>query len=79
MKIHGQFVPVNAHVDLIESMSAHADSLEIMRWLGGFKRPPHLTFIVHGEPQAMEALAGSIQTKLGWATKMPQQAETFTL
>ena len=79
VKIHGQFVPVNAHVDLIESMSAHADSLEIMRWLGGFKRPPQQTFIVHGEPQAMEALAGSIQTKLGWATKMPQQAETFAL
>jgi metallo-beta-lactamase family protein len=79
VKIHGQFVPVNAHIDLIESMSAHADSLEILRWLGGFTRPPTRTFIVHGEPPAMEALSGSIQTKLGWTTKMPQQAESVVL
>ena len=79
IKIHGQFVAVNAHIDLIESMSAHADSLEILRWLGGFERPPQQTFIVHGEPPAMEAIAGSIQTKLGWTAKMPQQAETITM
>lgn len=79
VKIHGQFVPVNAHIGLIESMSAHADSLEILRWLGGFKRPPQQTFIVHGEPPAMDALTGSIETKLGWTTKMPQQAETITI
>jgi metallo-beta-lactamase family protein len=79
VKIHGQFVPVNARIELIESMSAHADSLEILRWLGGFERPPALTFIVHGEEPAMEALAASIQTKLGWRTAIPKHAETITL
>ena len=49
VKIHGQLVAVNARIELIESMSAHADSMEILRWLGGFKRPPQTTFIVHGE------------------------------
>ena len=57
IKIHGHdVIPVHAHVETIDSMSAHADSEEILRWLGGFKRPPALTFIVHGEPVAMEAL-----------------------
>ena len=40
----------------IDSMSAHADSNEIMRWLGGFSRPPAQTFIVHGEPVAQDTL-----------------------
>jgi metallo-beta-lactamase family protein len=79
VKIHGESVPVHARIALIESMSAHADSKEILRWLGGFTRPPQMTFIVHGEPVAMEALAASIHSKLGWMTKMPQHGETVAL
>lgn len=79
VKIHGEMIPVHADVALVESMSAHADSTEILRWLGGFTRPPRLTFIVHGEPAAMEALTASIQRRLGWATKMPNHGETVVL
>ena len=60
-------------------MSAHADSQEILRWLSGFQRPPRTTFIVHGEPTAMEALQSSIHAKLGWTTKIPEHRETVTL
>ena len=79
VKIHGQMIPVHARVAILESMSAHADSNEIMRWLGGFKRAPRQTFIVHGEPSAMDALAGTIQTKLGWTCRMPDWRETVEL
>src|SRR5207245_9972522 len=33
VKIHGAWVPVAATIERIDSMSAHADSSEIMRWL----------------------------------------------
>jgi metallo-beta-lactamase family protein len=79
VKIHGEMIPVQAQIALVESMSAHADSNEILRWLGGFTQPPRLTFIVHGEPAAMEALSGAIHAKLGWDTKMPVHGETVAL
>lgn len=79
VKIHGEMIPVQAQIALVESMSAHADSNEILRWLGGFTQPPRLTFIVHGEPPAMEALSGAIHAKLGWNTKMPLHGETIEL
>lgn len=79
VKIHGQDIPVRAHIDRVESMSAHADSGEILRWLGGFKAPPKRTFLVHGEPQAMDALGASITAKLGWSVHMPQLDELVTL
>ena len=79
VKIHGQNIPVRAHVEKIDSRSAHADSTEILRWLGGFTRPPKATFLVHGEPVAMEALSASIKDKLGWNTKMPQHREVVEL
>lgn len=79
VKIHGQMVPVNARIEQIESMSAHADSLEILRWLGEFKSPPRVSFIVHGEPVAMEALNENIRDKLGWVARMPRHQEVVTL
>ena len=79
VKIHGEMIPVQARIELVESMSAHADSMEILRWLGGFSKPPRLTFIVHGEPVAMEALTASIHDRLGWITKMPEHGERVDL
>ena len=72
-------IPVHATIGLVESMSAHADSNEILHWLGGFTKPPRTTFIVHGEQVAMDALSATIAAKLGWTTKMPQHGETVQL
>jgi metallo-beta-lactamase family protein len=79
VKIHGEMIPVQARIALVESMSAHADSLEILRWLRGFTTPPQTTFLVHGEPVAMEALGAAIKTQLGWPTKMPEHREMVQL
>ena len=38
LRIHGQAVPVQAHVAKIDSMSAHADRGEILRWLARRRR-----------------------------------------
>ena len=79
VKIHGQLVPVRARIEKIDSMSAHADSSEILRWLSGFKRPPEMTYLVHGEPPAMEALAATVDKRLGWKTKRPEHLERVEL
>jgi len=79
VKIHGVMVPVNARIERLESMSAHADSSEILRWLEGFSRPPAATFTVHGEPAPMDALAAAIRAKPGWAVRVPEHGEVVTL
>jgi metallo-beta-lactamase family protein len=79
VKIHGEWVPVAATIERIDSMSAHADAGEIMRWLKGFTRPPRQTFIVHGEPAAQDALAARIHAELGWSTKAPVHRETVQI
>ncbi|MBA2257489.1 MAG: MBL fold metallo-hydrolase [Acidobacteria bacterium] len=79
VKIHGQMVPVAARVELIHSMSAHADSQEILHWLRGFKSPPKRTFIVHGELTAMQSLQGLITKELGWQTHAPAWNEKVEL
>jgi metallo-beta-lactamase family protein len=79
IRIHGIDVPVHAQVDSIDSMSAHADSNEILRWLRGFKAPPARTFIVHGEPTAMQALHATITSELRWDAYAPQWKERVEL
>jgi metallo-beta-lactamase family protein len=81
VKIHGAFVPVLARVALIDSMSAHADAGEILRWLRGFRRPPARTYLVHGEPAAQDALQAAIARELGpaWATSAPDYLERVEL
>lgn len=79
IKIFGEFVPVKAKVERLENLSAHADSKEILRWLGGFRRAPKTVFLVHGEPKAQEALKQKIVEKFGWHVEVPDYLDKFEL
>ena len=87
VRLKGRDIPVAAHVDKIESMSAHADAGEILRWLSGFSRPPAMTHLVHGEPAALDALKTTIGTTLGlavqsqlhWPVTLPTYLQSFDL
>ncbi len=78
LRMHGQDIPVRAHVETLDGLSAHADQTEIARWLDGFRRPPHHTYIVHGEKAGSEALARAIR-KRGWAVSVAKDRQTVTL
>jgi metallo-beta-lactamase family protein len=75
VKMLGQIVNVNAKIEQLDSMSAHADAGEILRWLKGFRTAPGMTFIVHGEPSAAEALEKRIQAELKWPTHIAKYLE----
>jgi metallo-beta-lactamase family protein len=79
VKIHGEFVNVAARIERIDSMSAHADADEIMRWLRGFTRPPEKTYLVHGEPPSQAALKSRIETELGWNLHVAEYLEKVQL
>jgi metallo-beta-lactamase family protein len=79
VKIHGQMVPVHARIAKIDSMSAHADRSEILRWLGTLPSAPGRLCLVHGEPGPMDTLKGAISQQFGWNTHTPQHRETIDL
>jgi metallo-beta-lactamase family protein len=66
IRLKGQDVPVLAAIEKLDSMSAHADAGEIMRWLSGFAAPPAMTYLVHGEPIALTALRDRIEREKQW-------------
>lgn len=79
VKMLGEVVPVRATIKALDGFSAHADQGEILRWLGTFKSPPRMTYIVHGEPPAANALAEVIRDKLGWTTEVARHQQKVML
>lgn len=79
IKIHGEQVPVRAQIRAMESFSRHADSTEILHWLGSLRVPPKLTCVVHGEPESSAALAKEIRKKLRWKVRVPDYLDVVDL
>jgi metallo-beta-lactamase family protein len=80
IRIFGIDYPVRAQIHMIDGFSAHGDYSEILRWLSGFKRAPRATFLVHGEPTAMQAMKGHILSAFpAWRVETPTYRQMFEL
>ena len=79
VKMHGRLVPVAARIAKLDGLSSHADAPEMLRWLRQFERPPGITYVVHGEPPAMEGMQAMITRELGWPTHAPAYTERVEL
>ena len=79
LKIHGRYVPVRAEVVDGGGFSVHADSEELLGWIGAAPSPPRVTFVVHGEMLESLALQQAITTRLGWSAVVPKHGERVRL
>ena len=79
VKIHGELFRVNAKVENIENLSAHADSVEIVSWLKASTINPRKVFITHGEPSGSEALKKKLEESFKWNCVVPKEGESFEL
>jgi len=79
IKIHGEYYPVRAHIEDIQTMSSHADQAQILHWLSGLRKEPEHLFINHGEPHAADVLRVKINDVFGWKVSVPQLYESFDI
>jgi len=59
VRIFGEEIPVRASVHTIGGFSAHADQQQLAAWHARTGPAPR-TFLVHGDEDAMDALAGRL-------------------
>ena len=79
VKIHGRMIPVRARIAQLDSVSAHADRGEILRWLGTFPSPPKRIALVHGESRSIAALDALIKERLGLDAHPAQDGERIEI
>jgi metallo-beta-lactamase family protein len=77
VKIFGEMVPVRAEVVDLPQLSAHAGRSELLRWLSGIKVAPKMTFLVHGEPVALESFRGAVDSTYHWPVTVAGYQQTF--
>jgi metallo-beta-lactamase family protein len=74
----GESIRVNAKVHTVGGLSAHADQEGLVHWYRQFEgRPP--VALIHGEPDAMQALATRLQTELHSKVTQPDFAQRLAL
>jgi metallo-beta-lactamase family protein len=79
VKIHGEWIPVKAHVTQISGLSAHADAGELTLWLSRRESEPEAVYLIHGEYEAQQALATRLSDEFGWKPTIPELGETLTI
>jgi metallo-beta-lactamase family protein len=76
--IHGDRLPVRAHIAQIGGYSAHADRDELVRWLKTCSSKPRL-YTVHGEAVSAQAFAKTIHDRFGWDAAAAVRGTSVTL
>ena len=86
VRLDGETRAVRCRIRSISGFSAHADEPELLEWIANFakgRRPgdagfPRKVFLVHGDPDAQQALAPKVAA-LGFETHVPVWHERVTL
>jgi len=79
VKIHGQWVPVKAHISQVSGLSAHADVEELVLWLSRRQRDPGEVFLIHGEYDVQQELAARLEREFGWRPRIPELGDEIRI
>ncbi len=77
LRIFGRDVPIRAEVVQLQSMSAHADADDLMRWLRNGIVPDARVALNHGEPGSADALRLRIERELSAVAIVPEHGQTI--
>lgn len=64
VRILGEEFPVRAAIENIGGFSAHADRNGLLKWLGGFSKPPSRVVVIHGEEEASAEFASLLRGRM---------------
>ncbi len=71
VKIHGQWVPCKARIELIDGLSAHGDYVDIQHWLESSALAKSTAIqLIHGEPDSLEAMRDHLRRTTGFKVEV---------
>lgn len=77
LRILGEEIPLNARVEVINALSAHADRAGLMEWIGEVKDNVRHAFAVHGEPEKVAAMEQILKDMGIRNAVAPQPGQTY--
>ncbi|HEX6224239.1 MAG TPA: MBL fold metallo-hydrolase [Chryseolinea sp.] len=79
LRIFGEEIPVHCNVKIMSAFSGHADREELFAWMKNFRKPPKITFTIHGENPDMALYAQAIRDRMRWNVMSPKYLESVEL
>ncbi len=76
VRIHGAMHRVNARIEQLQGLSAHADREDLLKWLGGFTTRPQQVILTHGEEDAALSLATAMRD-MGHEVMVPHYLDVW--
>ncbi|MCP4759037.1 MAG: MBL fold metallo-hydrolase [Planctomycetes bacterium] len=78
IKLRGQWIPVEAPIDILKCFSGHADSLGLERWLRSMPGGQPRVLLHHGDPEPRAAFASKLG-RLGYDVMTPTLGERVSV
>lgn len=79
VKLFGETIQVNAHIEQLEGISGHADKNILLDWLSGFEKKPKTVFVNHGNDTVCDEFAETVNKTTGIYAVAPYNAAEYDL
>jgi metallo-beta-lactamase family protein len=79
LRLLGSDIAVKATIHTLGGFSAHAGQDQLLEWVRGFNSRRPKIYLVHGELEKAEILAGRLHDSLGLQARIPQSGQTIEL
>ena len=79
VKLFGETIDVEAHIEKIEGISGHADQDGLIRFITSFMDKPRQVFVVHGDDDVCDSFAGKLSKEYGISAFAPFSGTVYNL
>lgn len=77
VKLFGETIDVEAHIERLDGLSGHADREGLLTWLQAFKKKPERVFMVHGDDEVCTKFSTELRTEYGFSADAPFSGSVF--
>ena len=79
VRLFGETIQVEAHIEQMDGMSAHADREGLIAWLNAFEEKPQQVFLVHGDDLVCNSFEQLLEKDYGYKVKAPHSGSVYDL
>lgn len=79
VRLFGETITVNAHIEQLAGVSGHADKKGLLEWVNHFEQKPARVFVVHGEDMVCDTFAKCLHEEYGQEAFAPYSGACFDL
>lgn len=79
VKLFGETIEVEAHIETLHDISGHADRDGLLEWVENFNKKPDQIFVVHGSDDVCDQFAELVTERTGVPAKAPFSGAEYDL